>query len=277
MKVDPVNFILNDNFSLNKSFYFISGNDSTFIDKIKELLIKRLKEIDTFGIDRIKNISSIKSNINLFDDKKVYITNDLSDIDEGLLNSLVENRDKYIFFHENSSKTKSIKNIFLKRSDCCFFECYELSKEAKIKIMNKYLNNHKQTKDVDAFWYLLEKLDNRYAFLENELVKLVELNEVKLSKSLIDKVVANNQSDLESIFFQIFKSNKELINIYNKKISSVSEVGSLYYVFKQFSYLIISSQDELEFRKKIPRYLFREVDFLLNLFKKFNVYKKNIC
>ena len=49
----------------------------------------------------------------------------------------------------------------------------------------------------------------------------------------------------------------------------------LYYVIKQFSYLIINNNSQDEFEKNIPKYLFREKGFLIDLFKKFNKSKKN--
>ena len=65
-----------------------------------------------------------------------------------------------------------------------------------------------------------------------------------------------------------------LINIYNKKIVSGAEVNALYLTLKQFSLLIINSDSEADFVNNIPRYLFREKFFLLDLFKKYNSYKK---
>ena len=39
MKADPVELLLRDHFELKK-FYFISGNEKTLMDKIKDLVIK---------------------------------------------------------------------------------------------------------------------------------------------------------------------------------------------------------------------------------------------
>ena len=33
MKLDPLNIVLNQDFKLNKKFYFISGNEKSFIRK----------------------------------------------------------------------------------------------------------------------------------------------------------------------------------------------------------------------------------------------------
>ena len=37
MKADPINLILNRNINIDKSFYFISGNEITLMNKIKDL------------------------------------------------------------------------------------------------------------------------------------------------------------------------------------------------------------------------------------------------
>ena len=46
-------------------------------------------------------------------------------------------------------------------------------------------------------------------------------------------------------------------------------------VLNIFSYLIINNNNQDEFEKNIPKYLFREKGFLIDLFKKFNKSKKN--
>ena len=35
MKIDPISILLNENFKIDKKFYFISGNEKTLMEKIK--------------------------------------------------------------------------------------------------------------------------------------------------------------------------------------------------------------------------------------------------
>ena len=47
-------------------------------------------------------------------------------------------------------------------------------------------------------------------------------------------------------------------------------LNDFYYSFKQFCLLIINSQNEHDFSKTIPRYLFKEKGYLLEVYKKYN-------
>ena len=122
---------------------------------------------------------------------------------------------------------------------------------------------------------LVEKLDNRYGFLEKELDKFKELSNDDLNEKEIKSVISKNSFDVERVFFQVLNKNEAIINKFNEKIKNNAEVNQLYYVIKQFSYLIINNNSQDEFEKNIPKYLFREKGFLIDLFKKFNKSKKN--
>ena len=87
-------------------------------------------------------------------------------------------------------------------------------------------------------------------------------------------MITKNDSGIDKIFFQILNKNEKLVNLYNNKITNNKEVNSFYFSFKQMCLLIINNENEYEFSKNIPRYLFKEKGFLLNLFKKYNNNKK---
>ena len=44
MRLDPLVFLLDKNLKLNKKFYFISGNESTLIQKIKRKIVEGYKK-----------------------------------------------------------------------------------------------------------------------------------------------------------------------------------------------------------------------------------------
>ena len=274
MKADPLSLILSDKYLLNKQFYFITGNELTLMQKTKDIIINRLKIEDNFSVEKIKNISLINNNIGLFNEYKIYIINDLQGIDSEKIDDLSLLDDRFIFFVENSAKTKSLKNIFLKRKDCELFECYELSKEGKSKIIKKYIDSIDLEIEDSLYWILVDKLDNRYQLLENELEKFLELPKKNITKKLIGTIIATNNEGVEKIFFNILKSNAFLIDYYNKKITNNEDVNKMYFYFKQLCFLIFSSNDLKDFEKNIPPYLFREKNYLISLFNKFNNKKK---
>ena len=98
MKVDPLSLILNDKYLLNKQFYFISGNELTLMQKIKDLIINKLKLIENLSVEKIKNISLVKNDIGLFNEYKLYIITDLNGIDNAKIDDLSASNDKFIFF-----------------------------------------------------------------------------------------------------------------------------------------------------------------------------------
>ncbi len=274
MKVDPINLILENRLKIDTSFYFVSGNEVTLMQKIKDLLIKNLKSAKSVSLEKIKNISLIQNNGGLFADIKLYLIEEASGIDIETLDDLSKSDNKYIFFSENSPKLKKLKNIFLKRKDSVLFDCYELSRDVKSKVVKKFIDDNGLNIEQSLFWIIVDKLDNKYLFLENELKKLLYLDEKNINQTHLGIMVGNNYNDTEKIFFDVLKSNSSIINSYNNKITNDTEVNKLYYIVKQFSLLILSFNNTNDFEKNIPKYLFRERGFLIDLYKKYNNNKK---
>ena len=165
----------------------------------------------------------------------------------------------FIFFVKIHQKVNSVKKLFINREDSIVFDCYEINKAAKIKkILNTFLNDNKIKLDENIYWKLIEKLDDKYMLVEKELEKISLINNDNIDQKLIIDLVPNNSSKIENVFFNVLNSNKKIIETYSNKISSDADVNFLYYTFKRYALLIISSNDTDEFEKKIPVYLFKE-------------------
>ena len=52
MKVDPINIILENNFEINKKFYFISGNETTLMQKIKDLIMYKIFKSGDYSLEK---------------------------------------------------------------------------------------------------------------------------------------------------------------------------------------------------------------------------------
>ena len=276
MKADPINIILENNFEINKKFYFISGNETTLMQKIKDLIMYKIFKSGDYSLERIKSISLKDFNAGLFSKHKLYLISEVGKLNNEILNSITNTNDIYIFLAENSPKTKTIKNIFLKRSDSLVFDCYELSKDMKMKIVKYFLEKNKIELKNELFWGLVDMLDNKYLILENELEKIKALNKSDINNISLNKLFSRNNNEIEEIFFQILNSNETLINNYNQKITNISDVNSLFYIFKKHSYLLLSYENRSEFEQSIPKYLFRERGFFLTVFSKLNKNKKRV-
>ena len=276
MKINSLNILLNQASNLNKKFYFISGNEKTLMEKIKTIIIEGFKENKIVQIKYIDTISDFVDEINLFGDKSVYVVNGNRGIDIEALNNLRSSESHFIFFQENSQKIKKIKNLFSIDKDAYLIDCYELDKDSKIRILNEFLRVNKLEISQDVYWFLIDKLDSKYIFFEKNLIKVLELGSQNITLDKIKKILTIDESGKEKIFFNLLRKNKEIIGLYRDKITNNSDVNELYYYSKSFCQLIIDCNSEDEYKKKIPLYLFKEKNYLIDIYRKYNSKKKKM-
>ena len=276
MRIDPISILLNKEEKLDKKFYFISGNETTLIEKVVDTIIECYEKNESIRVERIETISGHLNERGLFEDKKLYLGRGCKGIDKGGLEKIRDTENVFIFVQENSQKVKNIKKIFLKDKDSYLIDCYELDKGLKIKILNQFLNVRRKILPEDIFWYLVEKLENKYIFFENSLNKILDLNVKEISLKNVKKLLTIEDTSKEKIFFYLLKKNSEIVDIYKEKINNTSDVNEFFYLCKFYCQLIIDCKNEDEYRKKIPVYLFREKSFLIAVFQKYNPNKKKL-
>ena len=275
MKIEPLNIILNKEYNNNNiKFYFISGNETTLIEKVTDKLISKYRESEQIVVSKIDTLSNFVHEEGLFGNKTLFLGKNCKDINEKNIDLLRQTDAVFVFIHENSQKIKPIKKFFEKDKMSYLIDCYELNKNSKVNIINEFLmvNNLKIEKSL--YWMLVEKLDNRYVFLENSLNNLIKLDQRDINYQNIRKLLSLDTSGKEKVFFNLFKSNSEIVRVYRDKILSNSDVNEFYYYCRYFCQLIIDSKNENDYSKKIPAYLFKEKGFLIDLFRRFNSKKK---
>ena len=274
MKLDPVGILLNRDLKIQKKFYFVSGNEESLIEKIKTTIINKYLKQEKASVVKIDTMDSYVDMDSLFDNTKIYLVNNIKGFEEEDLNKIRKKTGVFIFTQENSQKIKKIKNLFTKDNDCCVIDCYQLDNKSKIKILNYFLELSNKKIDQDLYWYLIEKLHNKYAFFENNLNKILELHQKDITFNNINKLLTIDNTGKEKLFFNILKKNKEIVGEYNKKILTTSDVNELYYNIKFFCQLIIESRNEEDYNKKIPIYLFKEKNDLIDIYKRYTHKKK---
>ena len=274
MKLDPVGILLNRDLKIQKKFYFVSGNEESLIEKIKTTIINKYLKQEKASVVKIDTLDSYVDMDSLFDNTKIYLVNNIKGFEEEDLNKIRKKTGVFIFTQENSQKIKKIKNLFTKDNDCCVIDCYQLDNKSKIKILNYFLELSNKKIGQDLYWYLIEKLDNKYAFFENNLNKILELHQKDITFNNINKLLTIDNTGKEKLFFNILKKNKEIVGEYNKKILTTSDVNELYYNIKFFCQLIIESRNEEDYNKKIPIYLFKEKNDLIDIYKRYTHKKK---
>ncbi len=276
MKIDPVSILLSENFRIDKKIYFISGNEKTLMYKIKSTIIEKYQKNTNAKIINIDTIKDFVEEVGLFDDQKIFLINICKGIDEKSLENIKNSHGVFIFVEENSQKIKKIKSLINKDGDSGLIDCYELERETKIKILKKFLSDKSLNISQDVYWLLIDKLDSRYGFFENSLNQIIELDEKDLTSNNVKKLLTISDTGKEKIFFNLFKKNKDIVDLYRNKIVTSTDVNEFYFYIKFFCQLIIESKSEDEYRKKIPVYLFKEKHKLIEIFRKYNLKKKKL-
>jgi len=276
MKISPLAILLNDKFRLDKKFYFISGNEKTLMEKMRSKIIGGIKLDKNIQIKNIATISGFVDEVGLFGNENIYVVSDYKGITESSLNKIRDTQNNFVFFQENSQKIKRIKNIFGLDKDSYLIDCYELDRDSKIKILNNFLNKNKLEVSQEVYWYLIDRLDTKYIFFENCLIKILELEKQDITLKNIKKILTVDNSGKEKIFFNILKKNKEIVDLYKDNIITNSDVNDLYYYSRYHCQMIIDSKNENEYNKKIPIYLFREKNYLMHIYSKYNSRKKKL-
>ena len=276
MKINSLNILINQASVLNKKFYFISGNEKTLMEKIKTIIVEGFKEKQNVQIKSIETIIDFVDEVGLFENKSIYIVNGNKGIDIEALDNLRSSESHFIFLQENSQKIKKIKNLFITDKDSYLIDCYELDKDSKIKILNEFLRVNKLEILQEVYWFLIDKLDSKYVFFEKNLNKVLELDKQDITLDRIKKILTVDESGKERIFFNLLKKNKEILGLYRDKIINNSDVNELYYNSKFFCQLIIDCNSEDEYKKKIPMYLFKEKNYLIDIYRKYNSKKKKM-
>ena len=273
MKIDPINLILNKKFKYDFRVYFISGNEITLMNKVKDLLIESLKKSDLIEVQTVKSLKSINRDISLFNKRRLYIITDLIGVDEGVINSF--DADSIFLFHcENSPKVNSIKRIFTSQKNSLVIDCYELDKDTKIKIVNDFLLSNNLKIEKELFWNFIDMLDSRYMLLEKELQKIKEIRPESINYNTLIKTISKVDLVDDKIFFKLMGTYEDIINAYKSKITNQAEANKFYFTIKKFTNLIIDNEEKKDFEKNIPKYLFREKNTLISIFQRFNFKKK---
>ena len=277
MKIDPIDLLLEKNFNPSrKKFYFISGNEVTLIQKIKSIIIERYQEFSKASLEHVESINNVFGGMGLFEDKKIFLVKNCNGLNEGVLNNFRETSGIIIFIQENSPKIKKIKNILTKDRDSYVIDCYELNRDAKIKILNRSLDSSKIKMEKNLYWFLVEKLGNRFGFFDDILSKVLQLKQENINLVNIKKLISINEDGKDKLYFSILNKNSDIVGVYREKILNPSDVNELYYYCRFFCQLIIDSKNEDEYNKKIPIYLFKEKRFLIDIFRRFNSKKKKL-
>lgn len=271
MKIKPEIF-LNTVTEIQYKKILITGTDESFMGLVKNHIIDIFKKknylIDISGTYKGGLVGDLFS-----ENKILFVLSAFSEeskageIDEGDAHSL-------LVISPSSSKTKKINNLFSTLKDALVVECYPLNTKAKELVLKYFVEKSGIKLSNEVYWYIVENLDNNYAVFINQLESLELYNKKIDDVERVEKIAfVENKVDLNRIFFGVFKSNNNLIKSFNKNILSQSDLYVFLNSIKSYLEIIKDSKNISEAEKKFPKYLFREKDSFLKIYKRLEVEK----
>ena len=122
----------------------------------------------------------------------------------------------------NGKKTNLIKSKLSKEKGSLVIECYLLNRSSKENTLKDYIEANNLTISNEVFWYLVDNFDDNYVIFTKQLQMLSLFNNKINLISDIEKITfVDNKIEINKIFFNIFKENKNLTTAFNKSINSL--------------------------------------------------------
>ena len=272
MKIRP-EILLNNNSDFFYNKILVTGSDESFINYMREHIIKFFKNKNYF-IDLSENYNRNLAG-DLFSNKKVlFVLKEYSSKKEGSENTSLDNQ-SILIASPNGKKINTVKNNFSNSKNSLVIDCYPLNRKGKELTLRQYIDKNNIDLSNDIFWYIIENFDNQYVLFIQQLKTLNLLGGRIDSVDIIEKAVfIDNKIDLSKIFFNVLRSNKYLINIFNKNIYSQADFYIFLNSLKSYLEIISSSNSKEGVLLKFPRYLFAERDVFVQIYTQLN--KKKI-
>jgi len=272
MKIRP-EILLNNNSDFFYNKILVTGSDESFINYMREHIIKFFKNKNYF-IDLSENYNRNLAG-DLFSNKKVlFVLKEYSSKKEGSENTSLDNQ-SVLIASPNGKKINTVKNNFSNSKNSLVIDCYPLNRKGKELTLRQYIDKNNIDLSNDIFWYIIENFDNQYVLFIQQLKTLNLLGGRIDSVDIIEKAVfIDNKIDLSKIFFNVLRSNKYLINIFNKNIYSQADFYIFLNSLKSYLEIISSSNSKEGVLLKFPRYLFAERDVFMQIYTQLN--KKKI-
>ena len=273
MKISAESFVENEESCLKYKSIFISGNDENYIYSLLNILVSNFTKNGYVK----KNLNENKGVLpDLFgaSNKRVFICN------KYLGNKEVEEieigEDVFIFYEKTSPKNRSIKQFFSNSKKRVLLECYELDQNKKKIILNSFIKKHSISFENNVYWFLLDLLDNRFSILNKELDKVLLLKNINDLTALTSALNPEKSTEANRFFFIISLSKEKIVPFLNSSINSLSDFYSYFSYFKTYSLLMLASKNVQDLDNKIPKYLFKEKEGLLSLFRRLSENKKTL-
>ena len=276
MRVRPEEITLNKHsFNTNNCFFLICGNEDTFIDKIKGLIIDRLKKNGYLEVERISENIDFQSELlsnsaSLFAEKKIFVLYNQTKLDLNIIKKIDLSSKAILVIDKKIKSSSKIKAYVESHSDHVCITCYKLSRENKRVILEHHLRLNKIEIERDAYWFFVDNSDDRYMLFENEITKIINFKNKILLNDITSLLSKNSSEDIDKLFFTILSPQKEIIYT---SLANISSSGDSFYLIQRIKYylgLIMSMENINDINKVFPKYLFMKKDKFAEIYKKLN-------
>ena len=277
MRVRPEEIILEKHSIDEKnSFFLLCGNEDTFINKINELIISKLKKNGYPEVIKINENVDLESTLisntaSLFSEKKIFVLNNQTKLDLDAIKKIDLTNKTIIIIDKKIKNSSKIKTYVESHPNHLCITCYKLSRESKKGILEYYLKLNKIEIERDAYWYFVDSSDDRYMLFENEITKIINFDSKKIVlNDLISLISKNSNEDIDKLFFTILSPQKEIIYTSLANINSSGDSFVLVQRIKYYVNLIMSIENVNDINIVFPKYLFMKKDKFIEIYKKLN-------
>ena len=274
MKVNAELFIERlDKVELINEIIFIGGNEPGFVSHIENQIVKNIKKtIDSeildinFKENNIKNFDELTNSQSLFSKHRIIKLTNPKDVIVSNIDSLDPQGFSILINGESLSPSSKIRKFFDGHKKYFSIYCYELSKQFKKKFIESIIKENNIVFTDEAYWYFLEKSDDTYRGLEDNIEKILLLKQSKIDIGVLKKILINSKNvQMDELFFLCFVANQAPIIVKSEStIQSSSDAYRLLQVVKNFNKILIQTSEQKNegninslVNSYLPRYLFK--------------------
>ena len=274
-KVNPILFYGTENSLI---YGLIKGVYSNFNKKNG---LERIRHLDQKE-DKDEKLTQILNSPTLFSKTNFIVVKNPKENIVSDLEKITDIKDILIINGENIGTKSKIRNYFDNHKDFISVACYKLDKKQIKNKIDSFLNINNVNLEKDAYWFLIENINEDYLILESELEKLlVYKNSILKINDLRKLIIQKDSVNSENYFFNCAAGNSELIlkeiNLSNK---SLAESYEIFNSLKRFIQILSNAVIEKESKNidkltndHLPKYLFLKKNIFKELLKKTDLKK----
>ena len=211
MKINAESFLLENNTpEIKKNVFFITGNDESVISQVEKKVLENLKEPGGLEIHKTEQSGLlhvddlIDNQASIFNETKACVHNNPKEINIEIFDRFKLPSYPIIIISPKTKAGTKLKIFFDNHKTFFSISCYQITREFKKKLIQKFLSNRGIALEDSAFWFLIDSVSDNLEVLLSELEKISNYNKKVLEISHIRKLLSiNENSNFDELFFSI--------------------------------------------------------------------------